>query len=57
MRQQKRGVITIYRLSFDAVKFRVREAEELYKPKQNEAVCSLTAEALFKKPAERSDAV
>ena len=27
-------VITIYGLSFEAVKFRGREAEELYKPKK-----------------------
>ena len=50
-------ILTIYGLSFEAVKIRGREADELYKPNQNEAVCSLTAEALFKKPAERSDAV
>ena len=29
-----RIIITIYGLSFEAVKFRGREAEELYKPKK-----------------------
>ena len=50
-------IMTIYGLSFEANKVRGRQAEDNLFAKETEAICSFMAEALFKKPTERSRAI